>query len=321
MEKAQITKVEIMVGNSPDKDCTMVMSYDKKKPVQKLYDTWTEASKQASAIAFNAGLDSVDVVFRLQSREYRFMESTPNVNKGERLSPAIVVVEHRLERLGFECQYVTGGQWVIHRPDPAGGYSRRGYFSAAQIVELGASDSDAVDEAIKAYSSNSPTNMTKYIRMNNKGDSMAKAAKATKAAKAEKPAKEVVTVKVDGEEVALSPKQAEVWEQIKERSGTNEPLGSDDERLSDPDSIAAMKLATEIGCAVREKFGNRWWYFANEKDMNARVKAYEKEAEEAAEIKTAAKKPSKVTESPKSAAATKGTGKKKAGQLKKPSEK
>lgn len=320
MEKAQITRVEIVVGNSPDKESTMIMSYDKKKPVQKLYDTWAEASKQASAIAFNAGLDSVDVVFRLQSREYRFMESTPNVNKGERLSPAIVVVEHRLERLGFECQYVTGGQWVIHRPDPVGGYSRRGYFSAAQIVELGASDSDAVDEAIKAYSSNSTTNMSRYIRTV-KGDTMAKAAKATKAAKAEKPAKEVVTVKVDGEEYALSPKQSEVWEQIKERSGTDEPLGSDDERLSDPDSIAAMKLATEIGCAQRAKFGNRWWYFANEKDMNARVKAYEKEAEEAAEIKTAAKKPSKVTESPKSAAATKGTAKKVKAPLKKPSEK
>jgi hypothetical protein len=324
MSDAQVTSVDIRVEKIPDGDCSMVMSYDKKKPIEKKYESWAEASRQAAAIAHRTGLDSISVLFHLPDGVRKFEVEVPNVDKGERIGPAIVVVERRLERLGFECNYITGGKWVIHRPDPAGGYNRRGYFSAAEMVTLGASDSEGVDEAISQSSSGSnPRSMDKYMRLN-RGDSMAaKAGKASKKA-ADKPAKEVVTVKVDGKEVSLSPKQAEVYEQIKSRSNSGSPLGSDDERLSDPDSIAAMKLATELGVVQRTKVGSRWHYFATKGDMDKAIKAHEKEAADAAAIKAASKRPAK-TEAPKAKSAAAGaataSGKKKSGPLKKPSEK
>ena len=311
MAEATVTGVRIKVGKVPDKDCSMVMSYEKKAPITKKFDEWAEAARQAGTIAHRACLDAVEVVFHTSTGDRTFEVDTPNTDKGERLAPALVVVERILERRCYEVQYISKGIWILHRPDPAGSYAIRGYFSAEELIILAAERPEVIDGAIVSSSSQHVSSMRPYMTLS-RGDNMA----TKKAGKAAETKKESLTIKNGGKEFAVSPTQAEVFEDIKKRSGTGKPLGSDEERLTDPQSIAAMKLNV-MGAVQRHKFGTRFHYFANEADMAKAVKAYEKEAEEAAAIKAASKRPAKDKEEGKPA--KKSSAKK--GVLKKPSEK
>lgn len=228
-------------------------------------------------------------------------------------------VEKLLGRKGFECDYSGLGVWIIHRPDPAEGYAKRGYFNAAQTIKLATGNAGLVEEAISAFWANhlETAEYARYLTLRGERRGMA-----TKKEKAEETAKKQITTKaIDGTEVQISPKQEEMLGQIKERSAGGSPIGSDDERLDDPSSIAAMKLATgEHPVVLRGKFGTRWHYFAKQADLDKATKAAEAAAEAAKKAKPA--KAEKADKSETSGSAENNTqaakGKK---PLKKPSEK
>jgi hypothetical protein len=292
---------------------------DDAEPSSHWYGDWAATTYQACLHAAKAELDTIGVRFKLGEDESHWVHVYLPANfPNERINGSpMLQVERNLEKMGFEVFSGAVGMWTVHRPDPRDAYSRRGYFDAAQTIRLATSPPEQVAATIRKYwEANLDTSQyLKYLSL--KGDRGTMANKKDKAEEAS--SKQVMAKAIDGTEVALSPKQQEVLGLIKERSGTEAPYGSDPERLSDPESIAAMKLATgEHPVVVRSKFGPRWWYFAKQGDMDRAVKAAEKSA---AEAKAATKKPAaeKPAQAAKQAAA--GNGSKRSGPLKKPSEK
>jgi hypothetical protein len=316
-KKRKVAEVIVTVGNPPDKAITLEVRYDEGHPDRLKFGNWEETAYNACLHATRADMDSFELVFVMSPDESCWInvDVPPDLMKGGRVKgPVLLQVEKQLSRRGFECNYSSNGLWCIHRPDPQGGYAHRGYFDAAKLIRLATGDPGLVDEAVHGYWA-SRTETSSYGRyLNLRGGNMAKKAAADAA---EEKVKEQVTVKaLDGTSVAVSPKQKEIYDQIVARSASGSPVGSDEERLDDPSSIAAMKLATTVGPAVvRHKFGARWHYFAKQTDLDKAVAA----AEKAAEAEKASKKKAAPAASTEEAAA--GSGKKKGGPLKKPSEK
>lgn len=318
MGNAKVKFVKLILGQPPDKGLSLCVGYDNEQTDSNGYGTrWEEAAHSACLNAIRGELDQFSMEFETgdDPRPSLNVDIPPNYMKGENRIRGypMLVVEKRLRDMRFECRGVGKGLWLIHRPDPSKSYSPRGYFDATTTIRLATGDASAVDEAIHQFSASraatSPTN--RYLNL---GGSMAKK---DDAEKADKEVKEKLTVKdLDGDQVEVSPKQKELYDAIKERSATDSPVGSDDERLDDPSSIAAMKLATEKKAVVRYKPGKRWLYFANEKDMSKHQAATEKAAAEAAASK---KKSSAAAAGSDSEAAA--AGKKKSGPIPKPGKK
>lgn len=298
-----------------DKDFLVETRFGTGDPEVKKYADWPTAAYHCCLTACRADQETFEILFQFEpGEEHRIMAYVPaKFLSGEHIGGGpMLQVEKQLDRRGFEADHNSGGMWNVHRPDPRDGYSRRGYFDAAQTIRLASGDAELVDEAIKTYwaAHVQTSQYARYLTM--RGER--RVAKKTEAA--EETAKKQTTVKaLDGTEVPVSPKQEEVLEQIRTRSASGSPLGSDDERLSDPDSIAAMKLATgEHPVVVRGKFGTRWHYFGKQVDLDKAVAAAEKAAEAEKASKASAKKPAKEAASGETAA-------KGGGRLKKPSEK
>lgn len=321
MEKRQVAEVIVTVNAPPDKGLILEVRYKTGDPDVKKYGNWDETSYNACLHATRADMDSFEMAFVLSPDETCWMEVgvPPNfMTKGDRIKGKLMLqVERQLRRKGFECNYSSNGLWCIHRPDPSGGYAHRGYFDASQTIRFATGDTSLIDEAVSHYwqSHLDSSPYGKYLNMA-RGGSMA----TKKADAAEEAAKKQDTTKaLDGTEVALSPKQREMFDEIKERSASGSPVGSDDERLDDPSSIAAMKLATgEHPVVLREKFGARWHYFSTQKDLDKAVKVAE---EAAAAAKKSSSKKSGTADGGGSEEPPAGSGKKKGGPLKKPSEK
>lgn len=287
--------------------CTMMVAYDSGAPDVKQFDTWAAAADWAQKVAWGNALDDIELRLVLSEDETVTVDArTPDERNSEHLGSIMTEVEKRLSRKGFEANGIKR-VWCVHRPDPSGSYSMRGYFGAVDTIRLAGLGVGKIDELIR-QSHEDVSSRSKYApyKQATGGTRMATKKKAEEA-------KEKDIIKVHGKEIELSPKMREVYDTIVKRSGTGKPLGSDDARLSDPDSIAAMKLARE-GAVIREKFGTRWHYFENEKDMKAAVAVAEKAAADSKGSK-------KATGKAASKAPAKKSGKKKEGQLKKPSEK
>jgi hypothetical protein len=318
MEKRQVAEVIVTVGQPPDKGLVLEVRYKTGNPDVKKFGNWDETAYNACLHATRADMESFELAFILSPDEtcWTEVDIPPDfMSKGIRVKgPIMLQVEKQLKRKGFECSYSSSGLWLIHRPDPSGAYSDRGYFDAVQTIRLATGDSSVVDEAVRSYWNRhlEKSSTGRYLTMS-RGGSMA----TKKADAAEEAAKKQVTVKaLDGTEVPVSPKQKEMYDEIVERSASGSPVGSDDERLDDPSSIAAMKLATgEHPVVVRAKFGARWHYFGKQKDADAAVKKAE---DAAAEAKKSSKKSAPAGGGEE---APTGSGKKKGGPLKKPSEK
>lgn len=317
-QKRQITEVAVLVANPPDHGISTQTRFKEGPAETKKWPDWPAAAYNACIDATKAGMDSFDVAFTLEGGEIHWMTldvPADPFGAGKFGGSLMSQVEHRLEQRGFDCNYNSNGLWVIHRPDPSNGYSTRGYFDALTTIRLATGDASTVDEAIKRFqaSRNGGSSMTRYLQMQGTkgGSAMGKKDAAEEAAK-----KQVTTKALDGTEVPVSPKQQEILEAIKKRSASGSPVGSDDERLDDPSSIAAMKLATgEHPVVVRAKFGSRWHYFAKQADADKATSAAEKAAADTK--KASSKKASKESADSGSTEA----GKKKKGPLKKPSEK
>lgn len=309
-----------------EKDFEMEIRHgDEHKPTERKYGDWAGAAYQACIEAARADLDTFEIRFVMKGGEEHWVtaEIPPDFSKGGRIGGVPMhQVEYRFERRGFECFRSGKGMWVVHRPDPRDAYAKRGYFDAAQTIRLASSDVELVDEVIKNYwtSHVSTSQYARYLTLRGERRGMAKDKKDV----AEEAARKQTMVKaLDGTEVGISPKQEEMLGQIKERSASGSPVGSDDERLDDPSSIAAMKLATgEHPVVVRAKFGTRWHYFAKQTDADKAVAAAEKAAADEKASKAASKKPAKA-DSEESTGSTKGTKPSagSGGKLKKPSEK
>lgn len=301
------------------KDVPMEIRYKEGLSAVTKWHDWATATYQACLIATKAELDSFEVAFDLGAEEnHRITVFVPaSFSKGDRIGGSpMIQVENQLKRKGFDCDSSGSAIWVLHRPDPRDGYSKRGYFDAAQVIRLAAVDGDTVDETIKMFWSGhlQTSSYARYLSMRGERRGMA----TKKAAAADEAVKKQITVKaLDGTEVNVSPKQQEMLGLIKERSASGSPVGSDEERLDDPSSIAVMKLATgEHPVVLRSKFGSRWHYFAAQCHVDKAVKAAEDEVEAARKAK-AAKKPTAKNKEESETAPAKG-GKK---PLKKPSEK
>lgn len=302
-----------------DENIIVEFRYGDSKPTVKDYLDWPTAAYYACLACSKAGLDTFELLLVLDpEEEHRIQVYVPAnfLSKGEKISgPLMLQVERQLERRGFEANHGAKGMWTIHRPDPRDGYAKRGYFDAAQTIRLAASNSDLIDEAIRTYWARRLTESPTARYLNLKGD---RRMVTKKEGTEEAPAKKQTTAKaIDGTDVGISPKQEEMLEKIREQSASNNPVGSDDERLDDPSSIAAMKLATgEHPIVFRGKFGTRWHYFAKQKDLDTAIAAAEKVAQTEKDAKAAKKKPAK-----EEAAADAQASKRKGGPLKKPSEK
>jgi len=289
--------------------CVMQVEYRSGKPDVKQFEDWASAADWAQKVAWGNALDEITLNLVLSQDEIvQFDARTPDQKNNERLGSVMREVERRLSRRGFHANGIKR-VWCVHRPDPSGSYTTRGYFGAADTIRLaGIHNPKVIDQRVEASGADiaGRSKYTSYKQAATGGNSMATKKKADEA-------KEKDIIKVKGKDIELSPKMREVYDTIVKRSGTGKPLGSDDARLSDPDSIAAMKLARE-GAVVREKFGTRWHYFENEADMKKAVAVAEKAAGED-------KKGSKKAASKAPAKKAASSGKKREGPIKKPSEK
>lgn len=295
------------------------------EPTEHKYADWSGTAYQACLVATQADLDTFEIRFAMKGGEEHWVTAQIPLDflRGGRIGGnPMHQVEYRFERMGFECFRSGMGMWVVHRPDPREAYARRGYFDAAQTIRLASSDAELVDEVIKNYwTSHSQTSQyARYLTL--RGERRGTMAKKTAEAAEEAARKQTMVKALDGTEVPISPKQEAMLEQIKERSAGGSPVGSDEERLDDPSSIAAMKLATgEHPVVVRAKFGTRWHYFAKQADADKAVKKAEDDAA-AEKAAKAAKKPAKADGEGEAASSGKGKpAPASGGKLKKPSEK
>lgn len=298
---------------------------DAGEPTVQKWPDWAATAYQACLRATGADLDSFELRFVLGGEEDHWvtaMVPSDFMKGGGRMGGGpMLQVERRLERMGFES-HSTSNMWTVHRPDPREAYAKRGHFDAAQTIRLASSDADVVDEAIKNFWGSHVRTSTYagYLTLRGERRGMTK----NKDAAEEAAKKQVTTKALDGTEVPLSPKQQEMLEAIKERSAGGSPIGSDEERLDDPSSIAAMKLATgEHPVVVRYKPGKRWLYFSKQADLDKHQKATEKAVADEKAAKAATKKPAAKEAAEDGGGAAKGE-KAAAGsgnRLKKPSEK
>jgi hypothetical protein len=248
MEKRQVAEVIVTVGQPPDKGLVLEVRYKAGDPDVKRFGSWDETAYNACMHATRAEMESFELAFVLSPDEtcWTEVDVPPDfMSKGVRVKgPVMFQIEKQLKRKGFECSYSSSGLWLIHRPDPSGAYSDRGYFDAVQTIRLATGDSSVVDEAVRSYWNRhlEKSSTGRYLTLT-RGGSMA-----TKKEAAEDAAKKQVTVKaLDGTDVPVSPKQKEMYDEIVQRSASGTPVGSDEERLDDPSSIAAMKLAAGSG--------------------------------------------------------------------------
>jgi hypothetical protein len=289
MESKKAKAITVTVTNPPDRGISLDVYPESGAPESwKFGDRWEDAAKDACLHAVRSDMTRFCLAFDIGEEDVPpiWVEVPPNFMKGDRIRGyPMLQVERLLDRRGFVCSQVSKGLWLVHRPDPRKGYSRRGYFDSVTTIRLATGDAGRVDEAIADFAASrtsSPTN--RYLAM---GGSMA--TKKSDADKAEEQVKEKLTVRnLEGEDVEVSPKQKELYDAIKARSASDAPVGSDEERLDDPSSIAAMKLATEKKAVLRYKPGKRWLYFATQKDLDKHQAAAEKAAAAAAPKKRTA---------------------------------
>lgn len=313
-EEPKVVGIAVEVTSLPDGPCNVEVRYDRGEPGTTAYDLWRPAIYAAYVTAHKNELVEIELVFT--GTQHSLYMSVPE-EASELTSKPMNEVERQIARKGFETGYLSGGKWKVHQPDAAVGtpdcvYRPRGYFTQEQMIALATSTHETIVEEIQVSSEANGSSTRRYLHMRG-ARNMAKKTEVEETKKVRATAKSL-----NGVEVEISPKQEEMLELIRKRSASGNPVGSDPERLDDPSSIAAMKLATNE-VVTRGKFGTRWWYFANAKDLAAAVAAAEKAAEEEAAAK---KKPAKAAPAKAAAgSAAAASGKKVAGRLKKPSEK
>lgn len=282
------------------------------------YDDWACGAAWALKLADSADLGTVTILFVHGGDITEVQAYVPDLSKGERLAvDPVVELEFHFNRKGYDTQGIGRGMYVVERPDSSlVTDKKRGYFDVPGLLALATKSSSEIDMALRA-SFQQHLKTSKYasfitIPTRGGGSRMAES----------KEKKAQVTAKGrDGQDVVISPKQQEVLAAIK-AAPTSAPYGSGETRLPDPESIAAMKLAT-AGVVHRAKIGTRWHYFAKEGDAKKAEQAQEKAAQAAAaeKNKKAEERASKAASKSAPAASKAPAGKAKSGPLKKPSEK
>jgi hypothetical protein len=313
-KEQELTSMRVVVPIPWHKNvpCTLVKGFSTGKPDVGEYETWVDAAQRACKVADGKGLDEVGIDFRTEVDTFSIYVHTPDTSKIEgrlAISP-LVEVEKYLNKRGYETQFIGAGKYVVERPDSSGGESRkRGYFDVLGLLGLTRLRNEEINEELRSsFKERAKTSsLGRYVTLVTRGATMAKK---TTEDKADKP-----TAKgTGGKDVELSPKKVEVIAAIKAGDKSGVPYGSGDERLPDPESIAASQLARD-GVVFRTKVGARYHYGSTQAIVDKIAAAAEKAAAKAP-VKAAAKKAA-----PKAAAKKVATGKAKTGPLKKPSEK
>jgi hypothetical protein len=304
-----IKEVEVVVNLPWNREapCDLIKRFDTGPDDVGTYDNWLAANSRAIRVADEANLTTVTVLYRLDGDEFT-VDAYFDENKWRLAIDPMVEVERYFERRGCEVHALGHGDYSVERADGSGGLNRKkGYFNRRAFLGLLRLDRGELDEELnQSFRAHMKTSKyAKYSTLSSTNGGFMGSKKGE-----EKEAKPTAKG-AGGKDVELSPKKVEVLEAIRKGEKSGKPYGSGDERLPDPESIAASQLARD-GVVHRVKIGVRFHYWASESKAKAELAAAEKEA---AKAKTPAKKAAKAPA--KKAAA----GKAKSGRLKKPSEK
>lgn len=318
---ADVRSVRVTVAIPWDRaaGCTLTKEMVSGKPDVGKYDSWRAAADRAVTVADQQGLEDVVLELVHEGTAYEVRAVVKYDQSGNPRPFAVdpmVEAEKYLNRRGYETQSIGSGMYTVEKPDAVGGtHRKKGYLSTGQFLGLSGMADHDIDAVLNSSwrGEMKKSTMARYLLTPTvRGGSMAK--------KTEEKAAKPTAKGTGGKDVELSPKMAEVLEAIQKGEKAGKPLGSGSDRLDDPTSIAAMKLARD-GVAHRVKSGTRFrfHYYASKGAADKAQAQAEKDA--AAAAKKPAKAPSKSAAKSNGKPNEESAGKKKSGPLKKPSEK